>query len=156
MQCTELLEAAPPEEATTRLYIAIQSDGRSTQVARRAASPAATNVLPPLPALIVGREHPLDDLKQRVGMRHGALRPFTCGRRRRRTPDLGRLSEVCPTSDKLPQRLHHSRTATGQHPAIDRKRRPGNPGGLGAGEEQDRLDHVAGLAMPAERLERVE
>jgi DNA-binding SARP family transcriptional activator len=79
-QCVELLDAelaTPPEEATTRLYTTIRSDGGVTQATPPAAPPAATNVLPPLPALIVGREHALDDLKGRLGMRHGALRPFT-------------------------------------------------------------------------------
>jgi DNA-binding SARP family transcriptional activator len=79
-QCAELLKAelaAPPEEATTRLYTAIQSDSGSAQALPPAAPPAASNVLPPHPALIVGREHTIDDLKQRLGMRDAALRPFT-------------------------------------------------------------------------------
>ena len=75
-QCVELLNtelAAPPEEATTRLNTTIQSDGGLAQ----AAPPAATNVLPPLPVLIIGREHALDDLKGRLGVRQDALRRFT-------------------------------------------------------------------------------
>jgi DNA-binding SARP family transcriptional activator len=79
-QCAELLDAelaTPPEEATTRLYAEIQSDRTPTQSVPPARSPAAAHALPPLPTLLVGRERALDDLKQRLGIRHGTMQPFT-------------------------------------------------------------------------------
>ena len=79
-QCAELLDrelATPPEEVTTRLYEAIQSDGMALHDGSPAAPPAAAHVVPPLPALVVGRERALADLKQRLGMGHGTLRSFT-------------------------------------------------------------------------------
>jgi DNA-binding SARP family transcriptional activator len=79
-QCAELLQtelATPPEEATTRLYTEIQTDSGVTQAMPPGMPPAATNVLPPLPTLVVGRERALGELKQRLGMRHSPIRPFT-------------------------------------------------------------------------------
>src|SRR4029453_13556835 len=62
--------------ATTRLYAEIQSGHTPVPGALPTTSPVA-HVLPPLPALIVGRERALDDLKQRLGLRHGSMQACT-------------------------------------------------------------------------------
>ena len=48
------------------------------------------------------------------------------------------------------------RASAGHTPAVDRQGRTGDPAGLAAGEEEDRLDDVAGLAVAAERVEVVD
>ena len=74
--CADVLQAelaTPPEDETIRLYRALQSD----TAAPLASPPGAASVLPPLPALIVGRERALDDLRQRLGIPAGAAHPVT-------------------------------------------------------------------------------
>src|SRR5215210_8464328 len=48
------------------------------------------------------------------------------------------------------------RAAAREHAAVDREGRAGDPGRLAAGEEEDRLDDIAGLAAAAERVEAVD
>jgi DNA-binding SARP family transcriptional activator len=78
-QCVELLEqelATPPEEETTALYAALQAD-TPLAPARAAGAAPASSLLPALPALIVGREAALDEIKRRVGLGGQPARPLT-------------------------------------------------------------------------------
>ena len=45
------------------------------------------------------------------------------------------------------------RTATRQHPTVDRQRRARDPACLAARKEEDRLDHILGMPVPTERME---
>ena len=79
-QCVELLEvelATPPEEETTALYAAIQADAPVSLHPQAAGEAPASSLLPALPALIVGREGALDEIKQRVGLGASPMRPLT-------------------------------------------------------------------------------
>ncbi len=79
-QCVELLEAelaTPPEDETTALYAAIQADTPVSPRPTAFTDAPASSLLPALPALLVGREGALDEIKQRVGLGAGARRPLT-------------------------------------------------------------------------------
>lgn len=76
-QCVDVLDrelASPPEEETIRLYEAIQ-DNQFTQAGGWNAAPAVS-IIPPLPALVVGRDAALRTIKMRLGI-GGGLRPLT-------------------------------------------------------------------------------
>lgn len=69
--CAELLQtelATVPEDETTRLYASLRSDSKSIRAMASTQATGSANVLPPLPALIIGREQALGDLKQRLGL----------------------------------------------------------------------------------------
>lgn len=71
-ECTTILNReliTPPEEATTALYEEIRKT--TTATLKSADLPVtSTSILPPLPALIIGRERALADLKKRLGSDH--------------------------------------------------------------------------------------
>lgn len=77
-QAVDLLDAelaTPPEDETTRLYESIregQSSSGKVQLAETTSS-----VLPALPALVIGRNQALQDIKSRLGIGGGTLRPVT-------------------------------------------------------------------------------
>ncbi len=79
-QCVALLDEAfvtPPEQETTMLYESLMQSASSTP-AQSATSSLSVGVIPPLPALIVGREQALKEIKRRLGISDaGAARPFT-------------------------------------------------------------------------------
>jgi DNA-binding SARP family transcriptional activator len=78
-QCVEALNrelASPPEEETTRLYEAIQDNQLSKAQAHGASAAPSVSILPPLPALVVGRSQALSAIKQRVGIER-EMRPVT-------------------------------------------------------------------------------
>ncbi|MFN8417630.1 MAG: NB-ARC domain-containing protein [Anaerolineae bacterium] len=64
-----------PEEETTHLYQSILAN-QLTPIQNVASTPAATSVLPPLPALVIGREEVLAELRQRLGI-GGEMRSVT-------------------------------------------------------------------------------
>ncbi len=69
--CAELLQtelATVPEDETTRLYTSLRSDSKAVRPISITPSNSSANVLPPLPALIIGREQALGDLKQQLGL----------------------------------------------------------------------------------------
>ncbi len=77
-QCSEILDAelaTPPESETTRLYEAIQREHTARDTATQAAETAAY-IMPPLPALVIGREETLREVKRRIGI-GGDMRPVT-------------------------------------------------------------------------------
>ncbi len=81
-QCVELLEAelaTPPEDETNALYAAIQADATEAALPPALVETPTPGLLPALPALIVGREDALREVKQRVGAAQGGgtLRPLT-------------------------------------------------------------------------------
>lgn len=79
-QCAELLNAelaTPPEEETTNLYEAILSNTQPNLAAVTARRRGVNTVLPPLPALVVGRDAVMLELKQRLGVSDGVMRPIT-------------------------------------------------------------------------------
>ena len=67
-KCVNLLDeqlATIPEPETTALFEEIRTKPQS--VSRQASPRVPNSVLPPLPALVIGREKALNDLKQRLG-----------------------------------------------------------------------------------------
>ncbi len=78
----ELLEAelaTTPEDETTRLYETILN-GLMTPVQTEpvlASSANASSVLPPLPALVMGRDEAFREIKQRLGIEGGEKHPIT-------------------------------------------------------------------------------
>ncbi|MBI5668875.1 MAG: hypothetical protein HZC41_12785 [Chloroflexi bacterium] len=78
-QCVELLDAelaTPPEEETTRLWAAIQDNQFTRSKAGSAAVEMPVSILPPQPALFVGRDEALREIKRRLGI-GGEMRPIT-------------------------------------------------------------------------------
>ena len=79
-QCVELLDEAfvtPPEPETTALYESLMQNIGSI-AAPSAMSHPPVGVIPPLPALIVGRAQALGDIKVRLGVGNpAATRPLT-------------------------------------------------------------------------------
>ena len=79
-ECVALLEAelaTPPEDETTALYTAIQANALLVPRSQTASVELSTSRLPALPALIVGRETALAEIKQRLGLGGGPPRPLT-------------------------------------------------------------------------------
>lgn len=78
--CVELLDEAlvtPPEAETTALYESLMQNASSIPAPKTSSHPAV-GVIPPLPALIVGREQALTDIKGRLGIGSTAAnRPVT-------------------------------------------------------------------------------
>jgi DNA-binding SARP family transcriptional activator len=69
--------ATPPEDETTGLYEAIlQGQLLNVQVASSAESPTRS-VLPSLPALVVGRDEALREIKERLGIGSATMRTMT-------------------------------------------------------------------------------
>jgi DNA-binding SARP family transcriptional activator len=69
-ECVELLDrelATPPEEETNRLYATIQAENDLPFTASSAIGQRAS-ILPMLPALLIGREQALYDVKSRLGI----------------------------------------------------------------------------------------
>ncbi len=79
-QCAELLDSellTSPEDETTELYNRILNNQIGRKTDDSALTPAASSgVLPPLPALVIGREVVLTEIKHRLGI-NGELRPTT-------------------------------------------------------------------------------
>ncbi|MFN8372926.1 MAG: BTAD domain-containing putative transcriptional regulator [Anaerolineae bacterium] len=71
-ECVRMLDeelATPPEDETNRLYELIRSGGTPSDHHHETRSDSSSvNVLPPLPALIVGRDSVVAELKQRLGI----------------------------------------------------------------------------------------
>jgi DNA-binding SARP family transcriptional activator len=79
-QCADLLDSellTPPEDETTDLYNRILNNQLGRKTEDTALAPVASaGVLPPLPALVVGREAVLTEIKRRLGI-GGEPRPTT-------------------------------------------------------------------------------
>jgi DNA-binding SARP family transcriptional activator len=78
-ECAALLDAelaTPPEEETTALYNSIRASSFASPLPPAPAG-MVFGALPPLPPLVVGRENALRDLKDRLGVNGGELRPMT-------------------------------------------------------------------------------
>lgn len=68
-QCIEMLDrefASTPTGETIKLYETIQADRLSTRQYAASRSGELLSILPPLPALVVGREESLSEIKQRL------------------------------------------------------------------------------------------
>lgn len=78
-QCADLLDAelaTPPEDETTSLYETILA-GQAPAVQAATALSATASVLPPLPALVVGRDEALREIKARLGIGGAGMRAVT-------------------------------------------------------------------------------
>src|SRR5215207_2300798 len=75
VETLDLELAAPPEPETIQLYEAIQNK-RVTMLVKDDAI-LAVSVLPPMPSLVVGREDALREIKRRLGIGGGEMRPLT-------------------------------------------------------------------------------
>ena len=78
--CVDLLNAellTPPDEETTRLYEAIQTNTLTQPSAQTQATAAPVGVMPPAPSLIVGRQEALREIKRRIGISGEQMRPIT-------------------------------------------------------------------------------
>jgi len=70
-QCVDLLDAelaTPPENETTELFEAIQSQKLGSQLPIKSSPNRSTSILPPRPSLVVGRETVLHALRERLGV----------------------------------------------------------------------------------------
>lgn len=77
--CVEILDAelaTPPETETTQLFEDIQDNRAITSPAAKSATTPSASILPPLPALVIGREAVLASIKGRLGV-GGEMRPVT-------------------------------------------------------------------------------
>jgi len=69
--------ATPPEDETTSLYEAILQGQMLTVQATSSGGSAPRSVLPPLPALVVGRDEALREVKERIGIGSANMRAMT-------------------------------------------------------------------------------
>jgi DNA-binding SARP family transcriptional activator len=69
--------ATPPEHETTALYESILHNRPVIPAPASVESQVPFGVMPPLPALVIGREEALREIKQRVGVGNVAGRPVT-------------------------------------------------------------------------------
>jgi DNA-binding SARP family transcriptional activator len=79
-QCVDLLEAelaSPPEAETTQLYDAIVQQQPMTALRRGGKGNQPSGVMPTLPALVIGRETALREIKRRLGMAEAPARLIT-------------------------------------------------------------------------------
>lgn len=79
-QCVDLLEAelaSPPEAETTQLYDAIVQQQPMTALRRGGKGNQPSGVMPTLPALVIGRETALREIKRRLGMAEAPARLVT-------------------------------------------------------------------------------
>jgi DNA-binding SARP family transcriptional activator len=79
-QCVEILDrelATPPENETTELYEAIQSNQLDGILPTRPTVSGSRSILPPRPSLVIGRETVLHDIKYRLGIGATHTRPTT-------------------------------------------------------------------------------
>ncbi|MBC8160310.1 MAG: hypothetical protein H7Z42_03750 [Roseiflexaceae bacterium] len=79
-QCADLLHAElamTPDEETTQLFEAIQSDIALAPYPIPAVSRNITSVLPPLPPLLIGRDQALSEIKRRLGIQAELVHPVT-------------------------------------------------------------------------------
>ena len=79
-RCVELLDselATVPEDETTQLFAAIQSSTVLPMPSGASQAKGKSTVLPPLPTLLVGREHTLGEIKLRLGIGGEDPRPMT-------------------------------------------------------------------------------
>lgn len=79
-QCVDLLEAelaSPPEAETTQLYDAIVQQQAVPGLRRGAKGNQPSGVMPTLPALVIGRETALREIKRRLGMAEAPARLVT-------------------------------------------------------------------------------
>lgn len=79
-QCVELLEAelaTPPEKETTQLYQSVLSGGTTAEMPAEPALASVSGIMPPLPALVVGRAEAMTEIKRRFGIEGGEIRRVT-------------------------------------------------------------------------------
>ena len=80
-QCTELLDAelvTVPDEETTHLYRMLQDSPPAEPAdAQAQTAPPLSGIMPPLPALMVGREQALTEIRRRIGIGSAELQPVT-------------------------------------------------------------------------------
>jgi DNA-binding SARP family transcriptional activator len=79
-RCVDLLDAelaTVPEDETTQLYAAIQASTVLPLHSGGTASKGKTTILPALPSLVIGREQTLHDIRLRLGIGGGDMRPIT-------------------------------------------------------------------------------
>lgn len=69
--------ATPPEEETTQLYEAILNRRMPVIQTTRSVGSAPSSVIPPLPALMIGRAEALREIKERLGIGGPATRAIT-------------------------------------------------------------------------------
>lgn len=70
-QCVEILDselATPPEEETTQLFAALQTENTSSFTINAPAKTQKASIMPTLPSLVVGRDEALGELKSRLGI----------------------------------------------------------------------------------------
>jgi DNA-binding SARP family transcriptional activator len=79
-QCVEILNTelvTPPEAETTQLYESIRNDSPAFSAIIESTESLALGIMPPLPAVVVGRDDDLLALKQRLGVGGTEPRPMT-------------------------------------------------------------------------------
>ena len=79
-QSVDLLDtelATPPDDETTELYESILNGNLPAVQTAAAGTPSSSNVLPPLPPLIIGRADALRELKERLGIGMAEKRALT-------------------------------------------------------------------------------
>lgn len=79
-QCVEILDeelATPPENETIQLYQSIKDDQFTLSDTSGREAPPSFGVMPPLPAVVIGREQALSDIKTRLGIGGAEARAVT-------------------------------------------------------------------------------